>query len=76
MFHAGVVAPSSVFLLQLLVPPVGDFVFPLVEEKVEFDNRVGLVRPPALDVVVEAAELVTLVLLMPRGRSYGAGLDR
>lgn len=68
MFHAGVVAPSSVLLLQLLTPPVGDFVPPLTEDDSEFENRLGLVQPPALEVAVDATELVALVLLVPRGR--------
>lgn len=75
MFHAGVVAPSSVRLLQLLTPPVGDFVPPFTEDAAEFENRLGLVRPPALEVAVDAAELVALVLLAPRGRPYDAALE-
>lgn len=69
------VAPSSVFLLQLLTPPTGDFVPPLMEDEVELENRLGLVRPPALDVAVEATELVALVLLVPLGLPCPVVLD-
>lgn len=68
-------APSSVFLLQLLTPPVGDFVPPLTEGEVELENLLGLVRSPALDVAVEATELVALILLVPLGLPYAAVLD-
>ena len=60
MFHAGVVAPSSVLLLQLLTPPVGDFVPPFF---------VGLTLPPIgpvdglnVDVLPSLALLVPLFL--------------
>lgn len=67
-------APSSVRLLQLLTPAVGDFVPPLTKDDVELEKRLGLMRPPALDVAVDATELAALVLLVPRGRPYDAAL--
>lgn len=70
MFQAGVVAPSSVLLLQLLTLPDGLEYAPLVEE-VESEDRFGLARPPVLeDIVVGVAELPALELLAPLGREY------
>ncbi len=70
MFHAGVVAPSSVRLLQLLTPPNADCDEPLTESAGVFsDDRKGLPRPPmACDAWLETVEPVPLVLLAPLGR--------
>ena len=75
MFHAGVVTPSSTFLLQLLTAPDNDFVSPLTGEFVEYESRLGLIRPPAADAAVEGIELVVLVLLAPLGRPYDVALE-
>lgn len=75
MFHAGVVAPSSIFLLQLLTPPPDGLLSPLTDDIVERENRLGLIRPPAADGVVEGAELAVLVLLAPLGLPYVAALE-
>ena len=69
MFQAGVVAPSSVLLLQLLTYPDGLEYPPLVEE-VESEDRLGLPRPPVREGRVGVAELPALELLIPRGREY------
>lgn len=73
MFQAGIVAPSSVFLLQLLTVPEVDLVsFPLVEEVgLVSDNLDGVQRPVACDVCCENVELASLTLLAPRARPYG-----
>ena len=66
MFHAGVVAPSSVFLLQLLTFPTGEAdVSPFVEL---ISDLVGLDRPPYCWLGwLEVTELtVLLALLIPR----------
>lgn len=76
MFHAGVVAPSSPFLLQLLTPPEDDVARPPLTDFSAYVSEIdGLPRPP-IDCEAwcaawwEVAELASLELLMPRGRSY------
>ena len=72
MFHAGIVAPSSVFLLQLLTVPEVDLVkIPLVDDEgLVSDNLDGVPRPVACDVCCESVELASLTLLAPRARPY------
>ena len=67
MFQAGVVAPSSVFLLQLLVFPEGELGIPPLADEAESEDLVGLRRPPFLDGRVGVAELPALELLIPLG---------
>lgn len=67
MFQAGVVAPSSVFLLQLLVFPEGEIGVPPLTDEVESEDLVGLRRPPLLDGRVGVTELPALELLIPLG---------
>ena len=69
MFQAGVVAPSSVLLLQLLTLPEGLENPPLTED-VESEDRFGLPRPPFPAGRVGVAELPALELLVPLGREY------
>lgn len=68
MFQAGVVAPSSVFRLQLLTFPEGELSIPPLIEEVESEDLVGLRRPPVLDGRFGVAELPALELLIPLGR--------
>lgn len=68
MFQAGVVAPSSVFRLQLLMFPEGELNIPPLTDEVESEDLVGLRRPPTLDGRFGVAELPALELLMPLGR--------
>ena len=72
MFHAGAVAASSDRLLQLLTFGAETFgPLPLLRlDRVDSENLEGLSRPAALGVLVDAAELVVLVLLTPLGRVY------
>ena len=67
MFQAGVVAPSSVFLLQLLVLPGGELGIPPLTDEVESEDLVGLRRPPFLNGRVGVAALPALELLIPLG---------
>ena len=67
MFQAGVVAPSSVFLLQLLVFPEDEIGVPPLTDEVESEDLVGLRRPPFLDGRVGVAALPALELLIPLG---------
>lgn len=66
MFHAGMVVPSSPFLLQLLVPPLGDACPPLGRGLDVFDP-LDFVEPKPLatprEVVLYADVLLSLVLL-------------
>ena len=76
MFQAGVVAPSSPFLLQLLTPPEDDAGRPPLTDLSPYVSEIeGLPRPPTAceawcEAWWEVAELVSLELLMPRGRPY------
>ena len=68
MFQAGVVAPSSVFLLQLLMFPEGELGPAPLRDKAESEDLVGLRRPPVLEDKVGVAELPALELLIPLDR--------
>lgn len=68
MFQAGVVAPSSVFRLQLLTFPEGELSIPPLIDEVESEDLVGLLRPPVFDGRFGVAELPALELLIPLGR--------
>lgn len=76
MFQAGVVAPSSPFLLQLLTPPEDDAGRPpLIGFSAYVSDIEGLPRPPTAcdawcDTWWEVVELASLELLMPRDRPY------
>ena len=76
MFQAGVVAPSSPFLLQLLTPPANDLETPPLIDFSEYVSEIeGLPRPLTAceawcDAWWEVAEPASLELLMPRGRPY------
>lgn len=68
MFQAGDVTPSSVFLLQLLTPPGGDFGIPLeVFEALEPPVKVGLraLSAGGLDNGLNVAEPPALLVLIP-----------
>ena len=67
MFHAGIVAPSSAFLLQLLMPPPDELPFTGFDElELMSENLEGLPRPPiACDAEYDGVELASLVLLAP-----------
>lgn len=73
MFQAGIVAPSSPLLLQLLTLPEDVFAPLTPFEELVSDNLDGLPCPPiACDAEYEGVELASLVLLIPLGRPYRA----
>jgi len=73
MFHAGVVAPSSVRLLQLLTLLGGDFGRPpfVDVEAFESENPEGLLcTPNACGPRLDTVEPDSLTLLVPLAREY------
>lgn len=75
MFHAGAVLPSSVFLLQLLIPPGGDVGTPL--EVTDPPVRVGLiVRAVGRARGLKVEEPLGVVVVRPKLGEVGPGVEK